>query len=497
MRFVQVMVPAGKRETVLAVLDEEGIDYVVTDETSGREYTAVVSFPLPTNAVEPTLANLREVGIDEDAHTVVVDAETVVSRKFARLQERYDEEEENDNTRIAREEIRERAAELAPEWSNYLIMTVISAVVATAGILIDSPAIVVGSMVIAPLVGPAMATSVGSVVRDDELVRQGVKLQVGGIVAATVAATVFAFVTRTVGLVPPNLDLFALSQFQGRLTPDFLSLVVALGAGVAGAVSIASGVSIALVGVMIAAALVPPLGVLGLGIAYWHPMTILSTGVLVLVNTLSINLTALVVLYYKGYRPDQWFERPEARRETLKRIGALVVAIAFLSLFLGGVTYASYQTTQYENSVQQSIQNLLQEDRYQQLEFISADVKYDDQLPFRQVDRVVVTVGRPIGTDSPRLASTIYRRLQQQTDPPLSVLLGQSQLKVQVRYIGIDTASSGRGGFANGTTNGSNPSANGSNAGRIHAPARSLTPAADRSSAGPRSARAPDRAIVP
>ena len=40
MRLVQVTIPAGKREAVLELLDEEGIDYVVTDETSGREYTA-------------------------------------------------------------------------------------------------------------------------------------------------------------------------------------------------------------------------------------------------------------------------------------------------------------------------------------------------------------------------------------------------------------------------------------------------------------------------
>ena len=45
MRLVQVTIPAGKREAVLALLDEEGIDYVVTDETSGREYAAVAYVP--------------------------------------------------------------------------------------------------------------------------------------------------------------------------------------------------------------------------------------------------------------------------------------------------------------------------------------------------------------------------------------------------------------------------------------------------------------------
>ena len=90
------MIPAGKRETVLRALDDEGIDYAVTDETSSREHTAVVSFPLPRNAVEPVLDRLREIGVDDDSYTVVVDAQTVVSRRFEALQERYADESKSD-----------------------------------------------------------------------------------------------------------------------------------------------------------------------------------------------------------------------------------------------------------------------------------------------------------------------------------------------------------------------------------------------------------------
>ncbi|MFB6271082.1 MAG: TIGR00341 family protein, partial [Halobacterium sp.] len=95
MRLVQVTVPTGKREAVLDALDDEGIDYVVTDETSGREYTAVVHFPIPTEGVEDALDALRSAGLSEDAYTVVLSAETVVSRHFDELKERYAEEEEN------------------------------------------------------------------------------------------------------------------------------------------------------------------------------------------------------------------------------------------------------------------------------------------------------------------------------------------------------------------------------------------------------------------
>jgi len=77
-RLVQVTIPAGKRDRLLRTLDDDGIDYVVTEETSGREFDSIAYIPLPTNAVEPTLDGLREAGLDDDSFTVVLDANTVV-----------------------------------------------------------------------------------------------------------------------------------------------------------------------------------------------------------------------------------------------------------------------------------------------------------------------------------------------------------------------------------------------------------------------------------
>jgi len=57
---------------MLGVLEEEGIDYVVNEEASGRDIGAVVTFPLPTNAVEPVLEALRDVGLDDDTYTCLL-----------------------------------------------------------------------------------------------------------------------------------------------------------------------------------------------------------------------------------------------------------------------------------------------------------------------------------------------------------------------------------------------------------------------------------------
>ncbi len=429
------MVPAGKREAILSLLDDEGIDYALSDETSGREYIAIVSIPLPTNAVEPVLEKLRDAGIEREAYTVVLDAETVISQRFDSLQEKYEKEESNGD-RIAREELVASAQQLAPEMPVFVIMTIISAVVATAGLLLNDAAVIVGSMVIAPLVGPAMATSVGSVVDDRELFLKGVRQQVAGGVLAIVSAAAFAFVFRLTGVVPfGTQEVFQIEQVRLRLAPDVLSLAVALGAGVAGALSISSGVSAALVGVMIAAALVPPIAVVGIGIAWGSPATVLGSFVLVLVNFLSINFTALGVLWYMGYRPANLFQRPSAEDATFKRIGALGLAILVLSAFLGGVTYASFRTSSFEETARTSVDSALSQ--HDELTRLGMDVQYDDEIPFRQPRQVVVTVGHPVGVDPPPVADDILSRIQANANAPFGIVSSE-RVTVVVRYVEID-----------------------------------------------------------
>jgi uncharacterized hydrophobic protein (TIGR00341 family) len=435
-RLVQVSIPAGKRQTILSVLDEEDIDYVVSEETSHRDYTAVVSFPLPTLAVEPVLDRLREAGIDEEAYTIVLDAETVVSRRFEKLREEYEADSE-ELERISREELVATVHEIVPQTPAFIIMTVVSAVVATAGLLLDSPAVVVGSMVIAPLIGPAMATSAGTVMNDRELFRQGAALQILGGVLTIVSAAVFAYALRATNAVPIGYQqVFAIPEIQERIAPDVLSLAVALGAGVAGALSLSTGVSTALVGVMIAAALVPPAAVVGIGIAWQHPVAVVGSAVLVLVNFLSINFTALLVLWYGGYRPERIFHLGKVRSMTLKRVAVLGVSILLLSAFLTGVTYSTYQTTSFESETQTIIEETVS--AHPDLRLISVDVGYGDTPVLERPSDIVVTVGYPVGEEPPRIAGDIERRLEDLDGDPLLSLFGERDLDVSVHYVAVD-----------------------------------------------------------
>jgi len=424
-RLLQITIPAGKRETLLATLDDEGVDYVVSDETSGRKFDAIAYIPLPTNAVGPVLDELRAAGLDDDAYTVVLDANTVVSRQFTQLQEQYAEERDED--RIARDELVAAASELVPSVRTYVLMTIISAVIATAGLLLDSPAVVVGSMVIAPLVGPALAASIGTVVNEREMFVRGIYLQVVGLLLAVVAAFVFAFLVRNVHLLPPIPDVTAVPEVRERVAPDFLSLVIAIGAGVAGIVSLTTGVSTALVGVMIAVALIPPAATVGIGLAWGEPLVSLGAGVLLLVNVLSINLAALVVLWYIGYRPQRWFQQGNARKAMIKRVGTLIVAIVVLSAFLGGVTLDSYQRATTDEVIQEEAQVTVDQfETAHNLELLNVEVTYPRAIPFQEPERIVVTIGIPPGESVSGLATLIRERVAAETD---------HNVDTEVRYV--------------------------------------------------------------
>ena len=425
MRLVQVTVPRGKREAVLDALDERDIDYVVIDETSGREYTAIVQFPIPREGVPDVLEGIRSAGLSENAYTVIVDAETVISRRFEELQERYAEDESNGD-HIAREELVARADDLAPSGWTYVVLSLVSTVVATAGLLLDSPATVVGSMVIAPLLGPAMSASVGTVVDDEDLFRRGIRLQFVGVVLSIVGAGVFAFFLKETHIVPPGLDVLSLSEVRERLRPDFLSLVVALGAGIAGVFSLMTGVSSALVGVAIAVALIPPAATVGIGVAWGLPSLAIGSLVLTLVNVLSINLAALVVLWYSGYRPERFLHVPNARSALVKRAATLGVAILVLSAFLGGVTYSSYQIATTEQAVRDGISDIVTNSTYENVMLLDTQFKYERGIVFRQPQTVVVTLGVPPDADLPEIAARLEERVEARTGGDISL---------QVRYV--------------------------------------------------------------
>jgi TIGR00341 family protein len=302
MRLVQVLIPAGTRESVVDSLDEQGLDYALFEEVGRGDFEGMVQFPVPPSGVEPVIEQLREAGIREDAYTIVLPTETVISQRLSALIERFP------GLRISREELSARAEELAPANSTFFAFLILSTIIATTGLLLDSAATIIGAMVVAPLMGPAISASVGAVLDDQPMTTRGVKLQVTGLVAAILTAAIMGWLLQRTVLIPPDLDILSIPQITERTTPNVLSLFLALGSGLAGAISIMRGSGSTLVGVAIAVALIPPAATAGLAVAFGVPGAALAAAVLVAVNLLAINLSALILFYAAGFRPADTIE---------------------------------------------------------------------------------------------------------------------------------------------------------------------------------------------
>jgi len=411
MRLIQTLIPEGKRDTVIEILDDEEIDFAMTEESSESGYSDILYIPAESDSVEEIVDELRAVGVERDGYMVVTDVETIISEQF---EEKQDEDDDNaEDERISRDELRTKARNLSRSTTNYLVLTIISAIVATAGLLQDSAAVVVGSMVIAPLIGPAMASCVGTVINDDDnaLFWEGVRSQAVGLTVAVLSATLFALSYRA--LLAPELELLLIQQVAERAHPGLLALAIALGAGTAGALSLTSGADEALVGVMIAVALMPPAASVGLGIAYADPRLAFGAGVLVLVNLLSINIAGIVTIWIKRYKPTHWYDAQEARRVTVGRLAVFGLAVLLLTSFLAVSSLDARENAAFEQQVE-----AIAADTTDQL--LGVDFEYRADLVRQEPTEVTVHVYG----DSPPAAATIRERIRQQTgvDVPVTVI---------------------------------------------------------------------------
>jgi len=422
MRLVQVLIPEGKREPVLAVLDDEQIDYAVWDETGRGEFEALVQFPIPPIGVEPVLERLREAGIIENAYTIVLSPETVVSSRLEALKKRYS------GLRISREELIARAEDLAPATSTFLAFLVLSTIIATGGLLLDSAATIIGAMVVAPLMGPAISASVGTVIDERGLASRGIRLQVTGLLLAIAVAAAIGLIMKGTLLLPPGLDIREIGQVAERTSPNFLSLFLALGSGLAGAISIMRGSGSTLVGVAIAVALVPPAATSGLGLAWGLHGVALAAAVLVLVNLLAINISALILFWLSGFRPAEEKAVGRARSAVVSRAAVLAVAIAFLSIVLTLVTYTSFEAALVGQEVNQELTVMFKEPEYADagisLENVHVDYKPAAFL-LNEPAMVTLIVGKEAGKAAPPdIARQVDYRLTEVTGKDIHVRVG-------------------------------------------------------------------------
>lgn len=435
MRLIKLLVSEDSLDSALDVLEGENIDHIVTKEATERRNTVLVEFPLPTQAVEYVMNQLRDAGIDDREYTIISSAETAKTQNYHELEERFVAGVEEDDS-VAPEEIRAKALDMHRTAFTYYAMTVFSAIVAAAGLLLDAPAVVVGAMVIAPQVGSALIASVGMALDDRRMIWLGFRDQFVGLGLAIVGAFGFGLALKNGQIVTSALDVSTVGQISKRISPGLLSITVAFCAGAAGAFGLATALPVSLVGVMIAAALIPAAAAVGIGLAWGLPSVALGALVLLVVNAVAVNLAGFVVLWYFGYRPIDWDEDEiSGTRETLRRYTPTIVGLAVLvSTFVvaGGLVAAEVSFT---NGVNTAVEDVIQNDQYEDLELTSVQTEVQLARHLGETPEITIVLNRPADEPYPGLADEFKQRIVDETD---------RDIDVSVQFNDVQTTSSSR-----------------------------------------------------
>lgn len=239
--------------------------------------------------------------------------------------------------------------------STFLVMMILSTLIATFGLFANSSPVIIGAMILAPIITPIVAFSMGMVRNDMPLLNTGLKtITVGTISALFFAAALSLFVPLKI--ITP--EIFS------RLSPNLLDLGIAIASGIAAAYAHSKKeIAKSLAGVAIAVALVPPLAVSGIGIGWWNWEVFSGAFLLYLTNLSGIIMFAGITFLVLGFAP---FTRAKLGLSSI----FLVLIIVSIPL------YFSFNRIRHESNVVR----LLEGSTYGHVTLKDVNVRYGEPL---------------------------------------------------------------------------------------------------------------------
>ncbi len=210
---------------------------------------------------------------------------------------------------------------------NLLYMIVIAGAVATVGLFANNASLVIGAMLVSPLLGPITAFSFNAAVgKPDKMYRATISglILLGAVIGTGAILTALAL---------QFTDLPITDEILSRtvISPVFLGVAIAL--GIAGGIAMTTDIPGILVGVAIAAALVPPAAVAGIGIALLDVDMFASALTLTAANVIGLILGTMMVFFIEGITPRTYFEKEKAQKHVITTI-LIFIGLSVLLGFL-------------------------------------------------------------------------------------------------------------------------------------------------------------------
>ncbi|QDT48371.1 hypothetical protein Pan258_24130 [Symmachiella dynata] len=328
LRLMQIFLPDNSDQEFDELLEGREVIGRWRDEDAQQ---IVLHLLVPAEETEPIMDRFEERYANlEGFHVILSPVEAVLPRPKPVKEEETDESLNGESDaalgekqRISREELYTNVVEDLGVTSVFLAMTFLSAIVAAVGLIRDDVAVIIGAMVIAPLLTPNVALSLATTLGDWKLMRRAFVANVSGVVVAFAVAVIVGLIF---GVDPDNKAIAA------RTDVNLGDILLALAAGAAGTLAFTRGLSGAVIGVMVAVALMPPLVACGMliGSGQYH----LASGAMLLTvaNVISVNLAGVGTFLIQGVRPRSWWEAKRAKTATRRSIAVWIVLLSALVL---------------------------------------------------------------------------------------------------------------------------------------------------------------------
>jgi uncharacterized hydrophobic protein (TIGR00341 family) len=307
MRFIKANFPADKSDAVIEIVNKnDPIDWSM-DSGYGR-YEKAIEIVVDKGHGQDLVDDLQSLlSASADWRVVVLPIEATLPRPEDNKDEKESEEKEKKKakTLALREELYQKIADGTKLNWDFVILTVLSSIVAAIGLNGDSVAIVIAAMVIAPLLGPILAFAFAAALGDLSLMRKATKTAIVGLGVGFGFAFALTFF----------MDVNLLSkEMVDRTVINPAIIALALASGAAAALSLSTGISSALVGVMVAVALLPPSVASALFLGAGEYDKAAGAALLLALNVVCAVLSAQLVFVYKGVRPRTWSSQVKASR---------------------------------------------------------------------------------------------------------------------------------------------------------------------------------------
>lgn len=290
MVHLRILVPAASAQATLALLEAcaSVINVVHLAGAARKPPGDVILCDVAREDASVVLADLQHVaGLKEHGSIAVEDVDTSLS---AAAEAAEAAAAGSPSDAVVWEEVTARTSETAALSGGFAIFMVLASLIAAVGLILDSPILVVGAMVVGPEFGPVAGVCVALVQRRPRLAGQSLlALAVGfplGIGLTVLAVVAF----KATGVIPSRFDTASHSLSDAIARPDFLAFFVAFCAGIAGMLSLSTAKSGALIGVLISVTTIPAAANVGVAAAYGDWET--SGGSL---GQLGVNLSSMLV----------------------------------------------------------------------------------------------------------------------------------------------------------------------------------------------------------